>query len=484
MTEPNNPLKNRRDFLKDMAAGLAAFTAVGIGGARADEVRLTDAQLLDKVQQQTLRYFWEHGQAASGMARETSDDNSVYGKNIVTTGGTGFGVMAMVAGASRGWIGREEVQKRIAKIVGFLKGAEHYHGVFAHWLDGNSGKTFAYPGSKDDGADLVETSFLMMGLLTARQYFSGQTPEEKALRDDINQLWERVNWQRHTKDGKSKELYWHWSPNHEWGMNVPIKGWNESLVTHVLAASSPTHPVSPDVYHEGWATGNDFTTAQTCEGIKLPLGPRMGGPLFLSQYSFMGLDPNGLKDKYADYLEQNKNHTLINRAYCIRNPKGHTGYGPKCWGLTSSKGDISYSDHSPTNDRGIIAPTAALSSFPYTPEYSMEVLRHLYEERPRDKIWGESGFYDAFRSDGSWYSKEYLAIDQGPIVGMIENHRSGLLWSLFMSCPEVQAGMKKLGFESPRLVNAAGKKEESGAIENHADRLRKNRVPKETPPQL
>jgi hypothetical protein len=481
MTDPDKRGKNRRGFLKDIAnAGLATLGGAGVTfDAQANEVpSLSDNQLLDKVQRQTLRYFWEYAHPESGMARETSNDTSVYGKNIVTTGGTGFGVMAMIAGVSRGWIGREQCCERILKITGFLKNAEHYHGVFAHWLDGNSGKTFAHPDSKDDGADLVETSFLMMGLLTARQYFSGQNPKEQALRKDIGQLWERVNWQWHTKNGKSKELYWHWSPNHDWSMNVPIKGWNESLVTHVLAASSPTYPVSPDVYHEGWATGNDFKTEQTVEGIKLPLGPRMGGPLFLSHYSFMGLDPKGLKDKYADYWEQNKNHTLVNRAHCVRNPNGYEGYSAKCWGLTSSKNDTGYSDHSPTNDRGVIAPTAALSAFPYTPEHSMAVLRHLYEERPHDKIWGDSGFYDAFRADGKWYSREYLAIDQGPIVAMIENHRSGLLWSLFMSCPEVKAGIKKLGFDSPHLAIAEGK-----GTTKHAERLRKNRTQNENPLQ-
>jgi hypothetical protein len=448
----NNKI-SRRGFLRITGAAIGAHVLAPADLLASDsKAPLSDNELLDLVQKQTLKYFWDFGHPASGMARERSNGVEQYGKDIVTTGGTGFGIMAMIAGTSRGWLTRKQTVERLTKIVGFLEKADSFHGVYPHYLDGDSGKVYA-ASTKDDGADLVETSLLMMGLLTARQYFSADTPDEKALRAKINAIWEKVDWKWHTP-GEGKDLYWHWSPKHDWAMNLPIKGWNECLVTHVLAASSPTHAVSPDIYQNSWPSGNDFRNGQKPHGIEQPLGPKGGGPLFLSQYSFMGINPKGLKDKHADYWVQNKNHVLINRAHCIQNPKGYAGYGSKCWGLTSSDDHVGYGEHSPTNDVGVIAPTAALSSFPYTPEYSMEALRHFYQDLG-DAIWKEHGFVDAFKPDRTWVAKTHLAIDQGPIVGMIENYRSGLLWSLFMSCPEVRHGMKKMGFESPHLVAEA-----------------------------
>ena len=175
------------------------------------------------------------------------------------------------------------------------------------------------------------------------------------------------------------------------------------------------------------------------------------GPLFWAHYSFLGLDPNGLKDKYADYFGEMKNYTLINRDYCIRNPKGYTGYSEDAWGLTASYTVDGYTAHEPVdNDKGVITPTAALSSIVYTPEESMKVMRYLWGKK--DQVFGQYGFYDAYSETENWYPQKYLAIDQGTTVVMIENHRTKLLWKLFMSHPDVQAGLKKLDFESPYLT--------------------------------
>ena len=411
---------------------------------------LAGQALLDIVQKQTLKYFWDFAHPVSGMARERSNVVSEYDYdlNCVTTGGTGFGIMGMIAATSRGWLTRQETLERVARIIGFLETAEKYHGILPHFLDGNTGKAIPFS-RKDDGADIVETSFLMMGLLSAREYFSANTQEETALRERINALWKDADWNWHTRGGE-KDLYWHWSPNHQWDMNLPVRGWNECLVTHVLAASSPTHPVSPDIYQQGWAGQPDFKNGRKHGTIKLTLGPPEGGPLFFAHYSFMGINPRGLKDQYADYWQQNRNHVLINRAHCIENPHQHKGYGSDCWGLTASDDHKGYSAHSPTNDNGAISPTAALSSFPYTPKYAMQALRHFYEDMG-DKIWGKYGFIDAFNESEGWYADSHLAIDQGAIVVMIENYRSGLLWDLFMNCPEVKQGLQKLGFESPYI---------------------------------
>lgn len=417
---------------------------------RKHKADLDDDALLDLVQRQTLRYFWDFAHPACGLARERSNVTPRYGLEAVTTGGSGFGAMAIIAGVSRGWIGRAEAVDRLWTMVRFLLKADSYHGIWPHFLNGDTGKTIPFS-RKDDGSDLVETSFLIAGLLCVRQYFDGTDEAETRLRHAITWLWEEAEWSWHSQGGRNV-LYWHWSPNNGWSMNHEIRGWNECLITYVLAASAPRYPITPDVYHRGWADGRDFTNGRIYDGTTLPLGPDAGGPLFLSHYSFLGLDPRGLGDRYADYWQQNVAHTRINHDYCVRNPKGFKGYGPDCWGLTASDSLHGYDAHSPTNDLGVITPSAALAAFPYAPEQSMRALRHFYHTLG-DRIWGGYGFTDAFSESADWYAGSYLAIDQGPIVVMIENARTGLLWRLLMSCPEIRAGLRKLDFRSPHLAD-------------------------------
>ncbi len=407
----------------------------------------SDSALLDLVQYQTFRYFWDFAHPVSGLSRERSNESFGYGNETVTTGGTGFGIMGVIVATERKWIGRDTAAKFLLKMVNFLSKANSYHGVFPHWLDGATGKTIPFS-RKDDGADLVETSYLFQGLLCARQYFTANTQVEAELRNRINWLWNDIEWNWHTQG--QDVLYWHWSPNNGWAMNFPVRGFNECLIMYVLAASCPNerYQVPSSVYHRGWAQSDFFKNGKQFYGYTLPLGFDYGGPLFFSQYSFLGLDPRGLKDRYADYWEQNRNHTLINREHCLRNPGQFKGYGVQCWGLTASDAYDGYDAHSPTNDLGTITPTAALSAFPYTPEYSMQALKYFYNNLG-DKIWSEYGFVDAFNETKNWYAQSHLAIDQGPIIAMIENHRSGLLWKLFMSCPEIKKGLTKLDFESP-----------------------------------
>lgn len=415
----------------------------------ATKQQLSDSALLDEVQKQTFKYFWDFAHPVSGMARERSNTDAGYGHETVTVGGTGFGIMSVIVAVERGWISRDTAAKFLLKMAAFLVKANSYHGVFPHWMDGATGKVIPFS-RKDDGGDLVETSYLFQGLLCARQYFNGDNRVERAFRDRVAWMWQDIEWNWYTQG--QDVLYWHWSPNNGWAMNFPVRGFNECLIMYILAASSPNerYQVRSSVYHRGWAISDFFKNGKQFYGYTLPLGFDYGGPLFFSQYSFLGLDPRGLKDRYADYWEQNKNHTLINRAYCVDNPKQFKGYGENCWGLTASDTYNGYNAFSPANDEGTITPTAALSAFPYTPEYSMKALKHFYYDLG-DKIWGEYGFTDAFNETKNWYAKSYLAIDQGPIVAMIENYRSGLIWKLFMSCPEIQNGLKKLDFESPWL---------------------------------
>jgi hypothetical protein len=422
-----------------------------------DEGRLSDDSLMTLVQYRTFQYFWDGAEPVSGAARERYHSDNIYPQNdkhIVTSGGTGFGIMAILVGIERGFITREEGYERLRKLTDWLGNADRFHGVWPHWLNGETGEVKPFS-TKDDGGDLVETAYLAQGMLCAREYFKNGNDAEQALAQDIDSLWRGIEWDWHRK-GNENVLYWHWSPNYAWEMNFPIEGYNECLITYVLAASSPTHGVPAEVYHEGWARSGGIRNDSTHQqygyhlALKHNFAPQFGGPLFWSHYSYLGLDPRGLRDRYADYWEANRNHTLINRQYCIENPKGYKGYGENCWGLTASYSIKGYAAHSPGEDLGVISPTAALSSIPYTPEESMAVMRHLYEDLG-DKVWGEFGFYDAFSEQANWYIPRYLAIDQGPIVVMIENYRSGLLWKLFMGAPEVKEGLRKLGFMSPAI---------------------------------
>jgi len=415
---------------------------------------LSDEALIDSVQHRTFRYFWDGAEPVSGMARErfhVDGDYGQYDKNTVTSGGSGFGIMALIAGVDRGYVTREQGLERFTRIVSFLEKADSFHGVFPHWWNGETGKVVGFS-EKDTGGDLVETSFLMQGMLALHQYYLNGSDAEKALAARIDKLWRNVDWNWHRNS--QNVLYWHWSPDHSWEMNFPIRGYNECLITYVLAACSPTHGVPAEVYHEGWAEGGKIIAPHQAEGYELNMRYQSVsgvGPLFWAHYSFLGLNPTGLKDKYADYFQEMKNYTLLNRAYCIRNPKGYKGYNENSWGLTASYSVKGYAAHEPSQegDHGVIAPTAALSSIVYTPEESMKVMRYLYSKG--DKLWGPYGFYDAYSETNNWYPQRYLAIDQGPIAVMIENYRSGLIWKLFMSHPDVQKGLRKLNFESPSL---------------------------------
>lgn len=431
-------------ILLSVSAGAQDYPAVAFDPKQRPR-NLNDSALLELVQKQTFRYFWDFAHPVSGMSRERSNTDAGYGHETVTTGGTGFGVMSVVVATERGWIRRDTAARFLLKMVNFLLKANSYHGGFPHWMNGTTGQTIPFS-RKDDGADLVETAYLFQGLLCARQYFTGDNRTEKELRNRINWLWKGVEWNWFTHD--QDVLYWHWSPNNDWAMNLPIRGYNECLITYILAAGHEQYPVSASVYHRGWAQSNTFRNGKEFYGIKLPLGFDYGGPLFFSHYSFLGLDPRNLTDSYANYWEQNRNHSLINREHCIRNPNKFRGYSANSWGLTASDTYFGYDAHSPTNDNGTITPTAAISSFPYTPEYSMQALKHFYFDLG-DKLWSEYGFIDAFNETKQWYAKSHLAIDQGPIIVMIENYRSGLLWKLFMSCPEISQGLTKLGFSSP-----------------------------------
>jgi hypothetical protein len=413
---------------------------------------LSDEAMMDLVQKETFKYFWDFANTNSGGAKERYHPNEpTLNANVVTTGGTGFGLMSILVGIERNYVTRAEAVSRLNKMLNFLENANRFHGAWSHWIDGNSGNTLPFS-EKDDGGDLVETAFLVQGLICIKEYFKNGSDAEKTLAQKADELWKGVEWNWYTQN--QDVLYWHWSPNHGFDINLKLTGYNEVLITYILAAASPDYSIDKAVYEKGWANSGNIVSSATQYGFPLVLrhsgGSNFGGPLFFSHYSFLGLNPKNLTDQYGNYWDLAVNHTKINRQYCITNPKNYIGYGEDCWGLTASysrntDGSRGYSAHSPSNDKGVISPTAAISSMPYTPAESLKVMHYLYQNK--DKMLGPAGFYDAFSPHYNfWVTETYLAIDQGPQIIMIENHRTGLLWNLFMQNEDVKKGLDKLGF--------------------------------------
>ena len=423
---------------------------------------MTDDELLTMVQRACFRYYWEGNEIESGLAKEDIPGRT----NMIACGASGFGIMALIVGTERKFITRRQSVERFIKIVNFLTDAEKFHGAFPHFIDGPTGKVEPFFGMRDDGGDLVETSFLMEALLTARQYFDKDNEDEKLIRQKITTIWQNIEWDWYRRYPDSKYLYWHWSPDQAWVINHRLTGWNETMVTYLLAIASPTHSVPASLYYSGWANqdstgqqyrmnwggtsdGSMYSNGKTYFGIKLDVGVSNGGPLFFTHYSYLGYDPHFITDKYTNYFKNNQNIALINYRYCLKNPSGFTGYGDSCWGLTACDGPITYNANEPVAGRndGTIAPTGAVSSFPYTPTESMKALKNYYYKYGKF-LWGEYGFRDAFNLTQNWSSKIYMGLNQGPMVAMIENYRTGLLWKLFMSNTEIKTGLKKLEEET------------------------------------
>lgn len=411
----------------------------------AETRKMTKEELLTSIQAATFRYFWDYAHPQSGMIKERYFDN----KGEHATGGTGFGLLAIMIGVEREFIPRAAGAQRVLQIVKFLEEADRYHGAWAHWINGSTGKTIPFF-REDNGADLVETALLMQGLLTVRQYFDGGSFVEKSIRRRITRLWEEVEWDWFLKDDGSETLYWHWSPNYGFKINVAVRGYNECMITYLLAIASPTHPIPASAYYKGWAGDCNYKNGRRYFGIRQPVGPPRGGPLFLSHYSFVCFDPRGKRDKYCNYFENARAISLIHHAYSIENPINFEGYGENAWGLTACYTPDGYRACYPVDsDDGTIAPTAALGSMPYTPEESLAALNHFYYQLGH-RLWGPFGFYDAFNLSRDWVSDGHLAIDQGPIICMIENARTGLCWKYFMKNPEIKPMLDAVGWKTDR----------------------------------
>lgn len=430
-------------------------TPIGGGGGTETPNNYTDAQLVEMVQKDVLKYFWDLAETNSKLARERyHTDNTGEDANTVTAGGSGFGLMTILVGIKNGYVTRAEAVSRLTTALNFLQNADRFHGAWPHWMNGTTGQVKPFS-QKDNGGDLVETAFLAQGLICVREYFKNSTDNsEIALAQKADTLWKEIDWNWYTQG--QNVLYWHWSPNYDFQIGQKLQGFDETLITYILAAASPNHSINKAVYTQGWARNGAISNPASQYGLPIVVSHNGAtntvGPMFWSHYSFLGLDPRGLTDEYVNYGNATTNHAKIMYQYCVTNPKGWQGYNSKSWGLTASysrnaDGTLGYAAHQPNNDLGVITPTAALSNMPYTPNESMNMLRFLYNEN-YSKYIGVAGPYDAYSVHYNWVTPRYLAIDQGTIAPMIENHKSQFLWQLFMNAPDVKQGLIKLGFHS------------------------------------
>jgi hypothetical protein len=449
-------------FTYKVAAGDANYGLSKLSEPASASTRaMSDDEILSMVQEANFRYYWEGAHPVAGMALE----NIPGDENLVATGASGFGVMAILVGVERGFITRQQGLDRVTRIADFLDKAERFHGAWPHFMDGRTGKLIPLFGKYDDGGDLVETAFLVQGLLAARGYFNADTQPERDLRVKLSHLWETVEWDWYRQSPDNSYLYWHWSPDYAWHIAHRLIGFNETMIVYLLAIASPTHSVPASLYYSGFAghlpealeyrrawggsdEGSLYTNGTSYYDIKLSVGVNAGGPLYFTQYSFFGLNPHSFQDRFTNYFDNNRSIALINLAFCVANPNHFPGYGDQAWGLTASDDPWGYSAHEPIplRDNGTITPTGALASFPYTPNESMAALRNYYRTLGPE-LWGVYGFHDAFNLKQDWFSRVFLGLNQAPITIMIENYRSGAVWKAFMSNPEIQPALDRIGSE-------------------------------------
>jgi hypothetical protein len=429
-------------FYQVRLEGSAVSTSVVSATTRA----MTDDELLTSVQEATFRFFWQGGHPVSGVTREGFGFG--HPGHVGALGGTGMGLMAITVGADRSFVTRAEAAERVLTILTFFEEkVVRHHGAWPHWFHAESGATIAFS-QKDNGGDLVETALFLQGVLVVRQYFDGANATEIEIGEKALALWEGVEWDHYVKNDA---LIWHWSPDYGFEINMLLRGFYEAQITYILAVASPQHAVPATLYSTGWISPW-YDNGNTFYDITLDVGPDYGGPMFWTHYSYMGFDPRRWDDGHANYFDHGRNVALIHKAYAQDNPLGHEGYGGDCWGLTAGPDPDGYRAHNPTpsDDNGTIAPTAALSSMPYTPEASMAALRHFYHDHGA-QLWGDFGFKDGFNEGRDWHAQGYLAIDQAPIIVMIENFRTGLCWNMFMKNPEIEPALVAMGWEKEEV---------------------------------
>jgi hypothetical protein len=461
-------------FVLLLGAGCAGSQPAG------PTVTPVDHAFLDELQQRTFGFFWETTNPQNGLVPDRWPTPS-----FSSVAAVGFGLAAYPVGAERGYITRDQAVERVLTTLRFLwhapqgsaaAGTAGHRGFFYHFLDMQSGHRFAQV-----ELSTIDTALLMAGVLFCQEYFRGSGAAESAIRALADSLYRRVEWTWAVNRPGRISMGWHPETGpieYEW------HGYDEAMILMILALGSPTHPVDA-IFWTTYTSTNRWGQFYGQEHTGF-------APLFGHQYSHVFIDFRGIFDAYArsrgiDYFENSRRATLAQREYAIANPMGWRGYGPDVWGLTASDGPVDTvlavngtprrfytyaargTSHTETRDDGTLAPTAAGGSIPFAPEVTIRALRTMRDRYPQ--IWGQYGFLDAFNptfrftdvplghgrvvpGDG-WFDTDYLGIDQGPILLMAENYRSGLIWEHLRRNPYIIDGLRRAGFAGGWL-DAAG----------------------------
>ena len=415
-----------------------------------------DDQFLEYVQQTTFDYFWYLANPDNGLVPDRSTTSSPCSIAAV-----GFGLTAIGIGIDHGWISRTQGVARVLTTLNtFLNGPQGtstsgtigYRGWFYHFLDMNTAVR-----SPSSELSSIDTALLLAGILYVKQYFDGANPDETAIRTMADTIFSRVDWNWMAQGTNVVSMGWF--PPGSFIANNWV-GYNEAMILYLLGLGAATNPLPASAWNR-WTSG--YTWATNYGQAYVPFAP-----LFGHQYSHGWVDFRHVADAYMNshdstYFQNSRRATLAQRAYCIANPLNRVGYGSNVWGLTACDGPTGYAARGappPENDDGTIAPTAAGGSIAFAPEFSVPALRQFYTQY-RLRIWTAYGFRDAFNLGAQWYAADELGIDQGPIVIMIENHRTQRVWRLFMRNEEIRRGLQRAGFVpqlsmAPRLQSLPG----------------------------
>ncbi|MGH7506888.1 MAG: glucoamylase family protein [Longimicrobiales bacterium] len=431
----------------------------------------SDVAFLDSLQYDTFRFFWETTNPANGMVPDRWPTES-----FASIAAIGFGLTAYPVGAERGWITRAQAAARTLNTLRFFwtapqgeaaVGVTGHRGFFYHFLDMQTGERF-----QTTELSTIDTGLLMMGVLFAQQYFDGAGAVEAEIRALADSLYRRVEWDWAVV--RQPEIVMAWRPERGFG-DYDYDGYDEAMFLYVLALGSPTHPVEPESWTEFTST-NEWLTFYGQEHVNF-------APLFGHQYSHVWIDFRGIQDAYMrgrgiDYFENSRRATIAQRAYAIANPNGWIGYGENLWGLTASDGPGGFSASVSGRDRqfhgywargaaagdirddGTLVPTAVGGSIPFAPDITIAALREMHR-RWGMYLYDEYGFKDSFNltlagvsstprgrvvPGVGWFNDDYLGIDQGPIVLMIENHRTEFIWDVMKESPYIVRGLCRASF--------------------------------------
>ncbi len=405
----------------------------------------TDDEFLDLVMATAFDYFWREANPANGLVKDRSTTHS-----FCSIAATGFGLTALSIGVDHGWIDRKQAAERVLTTLRtFWRGAQGgersgvigHRGWFYHFLDMQ--QTTRY---RQVELSSIDTALFLAGALDAGEYFGRADATESEIRWLAKALLERVDWRWMTDGQDTLTMGWHPETGF---IRSRWVGYNEAMVLYILAMGAPQGGLGAEAW-EGWTRGYRWATHHGHSYVEF-------APLFGHQYSHCWIDFRGLADAYLrgrglDYFENSRRATLANRAYATANPKGWRGYGTDCWGLTACDGPGFAPYHGymargappAENDDGTIAPTAAGSSIPFAPAECIAALRYMYDTY-REQLWTPFGFRDAFNVTAGWWDPDVLGIDQGPMLIMIENHRTGRVWKRFMQNEVIQRGLQRAG---------------------------------------